>query len=76
MHFAVYDSDGFECLIDFLRKISQVLGTNGTDDRFFLLGQSKCLTKISIRQCLFGLPEQCCAELVADDRRCKQAMQA
>jgi hypothetical protein len=31
-------SDAFECLIDLLGKIGQVLGTNGPDNRFFLIG--------------------------------------
>jgi len=31
-------SDAFECLIDFLSKVSQVLGTNSPDNRFFLIG--------------------------------------
>ena len=69
-------SDALECLVDFLGKIGQVLGTHIPDDRFLLVGQSKRLAEIAVRQGAFRFAEQGCAELVADDRGREQPVQA
>lgn len=67
---------GFERLIDLLGKVGQISGTHVADDRLFLIGQKKGLTKISACQRHLGLAEQFLAELAVDDRRRKQTMQA
>ena len=69
-------SNSFECLIDLLGKISQILSTNGLDDLFFLIGQRKCLTQVPVRKRPFRLTQQGFAELIIDNRRCKQSVQS
>ena len=65
-----------QCMIDLLGKVGERVGTNRFNDRFFLVGQRKRLTKISVCQGRFRLAQQCFAELVADDGSRKQTVQA
>ena len=67
--------DRFQCLVDFLGQVGQVLGTDRLDNDLLLIAQCERLSKISVCQGCLGLLEQCLAKLIADHRGRKEAME-